>query len=330
MPSPLHYWGRGIALWGCEKVAPVEFSPKVEQASQALATAREAKNMSPAQSAWLRFVDEVERGEQVDQSGQYVAKGTQGATDASGHRLVRPKFDAATAGFARRYAFGPDKTGSSATGGGGTNIVYCDECVGSSGGGPRVTSTFISSEGLAPYSGTDNPNGYIWDLKIGHGSAQGDHYGIPNSYNVLYSDLNKGAGGPFIYIGFSRIPRDVSESPESINNGPYAVGAVTYLGITKKYSYYDDYAAFLPPIYYVWVDTGRRLGFELYDLNEGVSGTYIRAIQSKSPNAGLPLEIGVLSGNSSNIQPPVGWSKASIDLNEGAGGDFIYFCVKAH
>lgn len=80
----------------------------------------------------------------------------------------------------------------------------------------------------------------------------------------------------------------------------------------------------------MWVDTGRRLGFELYDLNEGVSGTYIRAIQSKSPNAGLPLEIGVLSGNSSNIQPPVGWSKASIDLNEGAGGDFIYFCVKAH
>jgi hypothetical protein len=39
-------------------------------------------------------------------------------------------------------------------------------------------------------------------------------------------------------------------------------------------------------------------------------------------------EIGVLSGNSDTIQPPVGWIKYPADLNEGAGGDYIYFCYR--
>lgn len=39
-------------------------------------------------------------------------------------------------------------------------------------------------------------------------------------------------------------------------------------------------------------------------------------------------EITVIYGGHSGIQPPAGYTKVNIDLNQGAGGDFIYFCYK--
>lgn len=39
-------------------------------------------------------------------------------------------------------------------------------------------------------------------------------------------------------------------------------------------------------------------------------------------------EVGVIYGNSSSIQPPSPWVRVGSDLNKGAGGDYIYFCVK--
>ncbi len=39
-------------------------------------------------------------------------------------------------------------------------------------------------------------------------------------------------------------------------------------------------------------------------------------------------ELTVISGGSSDIQPPQGYSKINVDLNQGAGGDFIYVCYK--
>ena len=295
-----------------------------------MSTAKPAEKFSQAQTAWLRFVDKVERGELQDPSGQYVAKGTK-AADATGSRITRPKFNAGTAAFAEHYRL--NKNGEVVAvpvlGEGGVaskEYVPCD-CGDLP---PAPTTTFISSQGLAPYSGADNPNGYIWDLKIGHGSAQGDHDGIPSSYTVLYSDLNKGAGGPFIYIGFTRVPSTASENPEAINAQPYAVGPVVGIGYVTKCCYTSDYTNILYPYFPIWKDTGVRLGFREYDLNEGVGGTYIHATLTKNPGFGVPIEIGVLSSNSANAQPPAGWAKASLDLNEGAGGDFIYFCIKSH
>lgn len=74
------------------------------------------------------------------------------------------------------------------------------------------------------------------------------------------------------------------------------------------------------------------------DLNAGAGGSYIYSFQSKTPfvrqqsggsvQSPAFLNVGILSGNSSSIQPPTGWQKYPNDLNEGAGGDFIYFCYK--
>lgn len=99
MPFALHYWGGAVALWGCEKVAPAELSPKAVQANQTLAAPNAVQALTPVQAAWLRFVDRVERGEVVDPSGQYVAKATKLPMDAAGHRLTWPKHDAITPQF---------------------------------------------------------------------------------------------------------------------------------------------------------------------------------------------------------------------------------------
>ena len=39
-------------------------------------------------------------------------------------------------------------------------------------------------------------------------------------------------------------------------------------------------------------------------------------------------EITVIYGGSSGIQPPAGYTKINVDLNQGAGGDYIYVCYK--
>ncbi len=39
-------------------------------------------------------------------------------------------------------------------------------------------------------------------------------------------------------------------------------------------------------------------------------------------------EVTVIYGGSSGIQPPPGYTKVDVDLNRGAGGDFIYVCYK--
>jgi hypothetical protein len=39
-------------------------------------------------------------------------------------------------------------------------------------------------------------------------------------------------------------------------------------------------------------------------------------------------ELTVINGGSSSIQPPAGYTKINVDLNQGAGGDYIYLCYK--
>ncbi len=39
-------------------------------------------------------------------------------------------------------------------------------------------------------------------------------------------------------------------------------------------------------------------------------------------------ELTVIHGGSSSIQPPSGYTKINVDLNQGAGGDYVYACYK--
>ena len=68
------------------------------------------------------------------------------------------------------------------------------------------------------------------------------------------------------------------------------------------------------------------------DLNAGAGGKYIYACFKKkegdapNDNATAIRGLYVISGNNGAIPAPNGYTKLPIDLNMGAGGDFIYLC----
>jgi len=330
VPFPLHYWGGVFAFWGCEKVAPADPSPKTRQVSQVLAAPETPQDYTPAQVAWLRFVERVERGEIVDPAGQYVAKVTVTSTDAAGHHLSRPKFDATSVSFPRRSIQQPSGgTANATTSGEPGPINICDGC--DTGTGPIIpTTTFTTSVG-------QGGSGYIHDLKIVTGTPQDNSVSAQIAlggagYTKLDSDLNKGAGGAYIYLCFQRNPPQVLNGLEYTYQYAYSGPNEILTAFQTQYGSFTSTPQGDPYFYNIWVpNQNQNVYWGRMDLNQGASGDYIYSFQSKSPivpNYTYMQEVGILSGNSSTIQPPAGWNKYGRDLNEGAGGDFIYFCYR--
>jgi len=69
-----------------------------------------------------------------------------------------------------------------------------------------------------------------------------------------------------------------------------------------------------------------------YDLNRGAHGKYMylcyhmASYQSTGTNKPCIAAVQIISGK--NAQPPAGWVKLPQDLNDGAGGDYIYLCYQ--
>ncbi len=253
-----------------------------------------------------------------DKTGQYVSKDVQvtGYEDGA-ERPTRPKYDAA--GIGSKY------------------ITPCEEC-GPIGGGTTPTtptSTFVSSEGFGnsvyPNSYYYNPQNFIQDLKITKGSSSS--VGTLDGYYKINVDLNRGAGGQYIYLQFTRDPQKVvgsNSNPGAWVNDVRIGWMVPVRGIVVE-SQNIGPANDWPDLQTPPIEVKDILGYHCPDLNDGSGGKYIYAYQKKdSWNTGLPYvkEVGVIYGNSSAIQPPDGWERIPGDLNEGAGGDYIYFCVK--
>ncbi len=303
-------------------------APKAEPAA--------ASTYTPAQQAWLNFVAKVRRGEQIDPTGQYVKDGTRVPDDQQPH--VRPKFDAAR----DKYPFVLLADGTvvplAKTGAGGDNgSSFTDprndtpqpcppgEPCPPSGYPPAVTSTFVSSVGLG---GT----GDIVDIK--------SLYDVQSilGYEKLNANLNQGAGGSDIYYHFTRFASSVIQGveysqPDQYPNLSTADPVVAYGGKTTHW-FYQNVPDSDPDFAGIWypnpdIDRGR---WKPVDLNQGAGGEYVWTYQAKTLSVGngaAPFhEIGIISGNSSQIQPPAGWGKYPQDLNDSAGGDFIYFCYK--
>lgn len=330
-----------LGLWGCEKIPQSELSPKAAPVNQLLTSTEPSKASSQSQAAWLRFVERVERGEIVDPVGQYVAKGTPFAVDAEGRRILRPKYDVslrdANNGFALRSK---RPAGSTAAASGPIdepcvvqNYDPCAPCYdGPSGcggqGTPPAATVFVSSESTSTYTDPGNPNGDIYDLKIVKGELDQPLAG----YNKIAVNLNRGAGGAFIFLTFTRRPSYVQLGDESgwgwnaseISGPVRAIQAFvqpTGISIGMK-----PPRGFLP----VWAPNPiPGSSWKHPDLNDGAYGQYIYAYQFKDSKYGRPIEVGVISSNTSRPVPPVGWTADyTQDLNEGAGGDYIFFCYK--
>lgn len=265
-------------------------------------------------------MERVRKGEQADPTGQYSRKGLPIARQAGNTGLVRRKWDAAKGKLP--FALHADGTVvllPQTVSGNETNIVQpietCTEGCGTT--YVPVVSTFTTSVGQG---GT----GPIVDLKVAIDKP------IFPGYTLLDADLNRGNSGRDIYYQFTRDGSSVLKGLEY--NSPN-FGFTTSDPIMSFYTGTGTWHSQpRTPVYYsvIWnPNNNPNVYWNTLDLNAGAGGAYVYSYQSKdtrSVNAVIFQEIGILSGNSPSIEPPAGWVKWPYDLNEDAGGDFIYFC----
>lgn len=321
--------GGGAALFGCNKVSDT-MAPQAAKASQnAEVGTKPTEAQLASQRNWLWYVEQLESGEATDPSGQYVRK-----TAVQLDGVKRPKYDGAK--HVQDWGFSAFMAGRVP----GKPVQQpCSDCLtrlmpvdegggGGGGGGVTVTSTFTSSVG-------QGGSGVIYDLKLvaNTGYTTSANTTPQPGYTRLISDLNKGAGGAYIYLTFTRNQSDIKYyGPIGTN---YAYGPLTKLSASVR-SYLQgppSWPTDHSPIWFLNANLGTLFNpvyIEELDLNLdcGIVDR-VFAHQSKKPSFGSAIsEVGVLSGNSDVIQPPTGWEKVGVDLNHGAGGDYIFLCLK--
>lgn len=203
----------------------------------------------------------------------------------------------------------------------------CDGGGGGGGGGsppPPPAAIFKSSVGVGG-------SGAIRDLKF-EKADYANQTPLPG-YHLIPADLNKGAGGTYIYLTFTRDDSKV-QARDYCNWGE---GGYTTRLKADDFNWFDSggykgvCVGMGNPWTPIWEYTGNIFlpwPWKHPDLNDGAGGRYIFAWQAKVPGEAPILEVGVVSGSSSSIQCPSGWTRDNQDLNQGAGGDYIYFCVR--
>lgn len=180
---------------------------------------------------------------------------------------------------------------------------------------------FLSSEGVGGF-------GAIRDLKFAKGDSSTPT--VLSGYHRIGVDLNRGAGGTYIYLTFTR-DKSVQQGPLD-ECGPGAIqGEFVTNIIAEDYSWGHMkgrcFGSWTPPIYQS-IDNI----FDPWkhpDLNDGAGGRYIFAWQDRPADSTMqPIrEVGVVAGSGGTVCPS-GWSQVPQDLNQGAGGDYVFFCFK--
>lgn len=171
--------------------------------------------------------------------------------------------------------------------------------------------------------------GAIRDLKFEKGDSASQ---VPlDGYHLIPADLNKGAGGTYIYLTFTRDGTKV-QAPDQCGWGE---GEYVTTFFAEDFGWADSGAVkgtcggMGYPSTPIWEYTGNYAWpWKHPDLNDGSGGRYIFAWLQKVAGSAPIQEVGVVSGSSGSIQCPSGWIRDNQDLNEGAGGAYIYFCYR--
>ena len=167
------------------------------------------------------------------------------------------------------------------------------------------------------FKDTVNVTTYISDVYIGYGRSQVEaknmlrNNGVSEGH-IVNLDLNKGAGGYWIYLGY-KTTTDKSKTITGIVADYFSKSNssdITYKGCKYK----------IIPV----------------DLNKGAKGKYIYIYYTTDPKAGNPVtEIKYQDndvfqyGNSDGFEPVRCVTDGNVlDLNKGSGGDYIYLWFK--
>lgn len=130
------------------------------------------------------------------------------------------------------------------------------------------------------------------------------HIEPPEGYEKVSDDLNKGAGGYYIYACF--------KSASSLEIAAQRMSPVVDLAVIMDKE----------PVPH---------GFDKIpvDLNKEAKGKYIylctRSAEPGTPDVGIK-DIKIITGSHAGLTKPFGYKQLPQDLNAGAGGDFIYLC----
>lgn len=165
---------------------------------------------------------------------------------------------------------------------------------------------------------------YITGLYISVNADGPGWYG----YTKIDCDLNKGAGGKYIYLWYTRAMNEdyhigVYKGPF----GPVHKTCLSNIAISSQRKGYEQYYG------YEMVDCSNNKPFPGADLNEGAGGNYIYLFEKRYNESSFEpwkmlADIAIVSASSSNFLVPQGWEKIDSDLNKGAGGSYIYILIK--
>lgn len=123
-------------------------------------------------------------------------------------------------------------------------------------------------------------------------------------------DLNKGAGGKWIYLELTKG-----------SNPTFRQLAVAVNDGNSGWDTSDIYEKC--PQYNGW-------GVDETDMNWGAGGSYLYCVYTSMGQTRRYIEdIVIITGSSSQIQPPLGYDKIDIDLNRNAKGEWIFMCYKS-
>jgi hypothetical protein len=117
----------------------------------------------------------------------------------------------------------------------------------------------------------------------------------PAGYEKIDKDLNKGAGGNYIYLYYSK-----RTDLEPITSLYVAVGDSSNVTVPEGYTKIDS------------------------DLNKGAGGKYIYLCYTRNPYFGSIKGLEVTFGD----DIVSGYTKIDVDLNKGCGGEYIYLWYK--
>lgn len=128
----------------------------------------------------------------------------------------------------------------------------------------------------------------------------------PPNYTKIPCDLNKGAGGKYIYLCLY----DEDDKDPLTALKVYAGGYTPSPAITTPWTV---------------VENSNGKGYPGTDLNEGAGGDWIYVYESRHEYSGDPItKIGIAESSFSSFNIP-GWQLINVDLNKGAGGKYIWF-----
>lgn len=146
---------------------------------------------------------------------------------------------------------------------------------------------------LLAMAGTALAQEVITEVTVIYGSSSGIK--PPEGFVKVNKDLNKGAGGDFMYLCYKK------------GNG----APITGLVVTTSTSHPNTYERC------VRVST---------DLNRRAGGDYIYLWVTRDPDCAAVTDIIVLEGKGAGA--PAGYTKINKDLNDGAGGAYLYFAYR--